>query len=200
MLYEVYFHKFHKEYNVSRETFRKFIFYYETFLKWNKSFNLVQSKTLENFFVRHIEDSLQLKPFLEPYTDSSKLDMGTGAGFPGLVLTLSGIQNITLCESNIKKCLFLEIVSRETFILNKRLEYIDKKFDIVVARALAPLEKLLFYMDKVSYPSGLGFFIKGKKTQQEIKEAQKKYSFNYQIFSSKISKEGAIIKIENLRK
>ena len=101
--------------NVSRETMERLKIYQKLLEEWQKKINLVSSSTLPSLWKRHFEDSLQLLPYL-PEKKGSIIDLGTGAGFPGLVLAivLPEKLKVTLVESDFKKCLFLETVSRET--------------------------------------------------------------------------------------
>src|SRR5438477_2029453 len=90
---------------VSRETVLKYELYLRELMQWNKALSLVQTSTIPEFWTRHILDSLQIMNLI--CVDSYVIDIGSGAGFPGLALAIAGITNITLCESNKKKCLFL---------------------------------------------------------------------------------------------
>src|SRR3990167_1950754 len=108
---------------------------------WQKTINLVSSSTLPHLEKRHFEDSLQLLPYLPP-VPSTLIDLGSGAGFPGLVLALCRKEflRVTLVEADLRKCIFLENVSRETFlniaIIRSRIEDVSPfKQDIVTARA-----------------------------------------------------------------
>lgn len=93
--------------NVSRETFEKLKVYQRTLEIWQKRLNLISFLTLPNAWVRHFEDSLQLLPYLPP-SKNNLVDLGSGAGFPGLVLAIarSDFLNVTLIESDLKKCVF----------------------------------------------------------------------------------------------
>ena len=95
--------------DVSRETLELFVSYGELLLKWQSKINLVSDKTLDDMWRRHFLDSAQLFGLL-PGNNPSILDVGSGAGFPGLVLVLMGARNVTLIESDTKKCMFLREV------------------------------------------------------------------------------------------
>src|SRR3990167_3764897 len=127
---------------------------------WQKKVNLISPASVPQMWVRHFEDSLQLLPHLdEKVANMSKnvsretfslIDLGSGAGFPGLVLAIArpDTLQVTLIESDLKKCLFLENVSRETLshvtVLCSRIESLKNiKADFITARALAPLTELL---------------------------------------------------------
>lgn len=189
---------------VSRETIIKYEIYLQKLNEWNKALSLVQKETLENYWTRHVLDSLQLIPFIKD--DELIIDMGTGAGFPGMVLAIAGIKNITLCESNIKKCIFLNEIKRLTstdvIILNSRVEVIkDKKFDIIISRACSSLLQLLDFGTIVSRETKGRFLLhKGLKYLEEIDEAQKKWSFNWLKIDSITSTDGVILDIRNVNK
>lgn len=193
--------------NVSRETFEKLKIYQRTLEIWQKRLNLISSLTLPNVWERHFEDSLQLLPCLPP-SKNNLVDLGSGAGFPGLVLAIarSDFLNVTLIESDQKKCVFLENVSRETStsvkILNERIETLKNplKFDIVTARGLAPLSILIKYAFPLMDVNGVCLFLKGKEFENEIEDSQKKWDFNLELFPSLTDSRGRILRITHLKK
>ena len=123
--------------------------YQEKLKKNNKIHNLVGASTLCDFWDRHINDSLQLSTFL-PNKNSSIIDLGTGAGLPGVILSIYGYSNILLIDSKAKKINFIQEFAEENKITIKtictRVEKIkNQKFDFIISRAFAPLKKLLNY-------------------------------------------------------
>lgn len=187
--------------NVSRETFEKLKLYQQILETWQKRLNLISSSTLPQIWERHFEDSLQLISYL-PSSGGALVDLGSGAGFPGLVLAIARPDlKVTLIESDLKKCVFLENVSRETntsvIILNERIEAINNslKYDIVTARGLAPLSSLLDYASPLLDGDAACLFLKGKEVENEIKESQKKWDFNLEIFPSLTDSRGRILRI-----
>lgn len=180
---------------------------YELLLeKWQRTLNLVSPSTLPFLWERHFEDSLQLLPYL-PEAPSTLLDLGSGAGFPGLVLAISREHTlqVTLLEADLRKCIFLENVSRETKgavkVVRSRIEdYKGEKTDVVTARALAPLEKLLAYSEPFLGPESFCLFLKGKDWEQEVKNAEKKWKFSLEILPSLTDSKGRILKIKNLKR
>lgn len=151
--------------------------YEELLLKWSNSLNLVAKSTLEDIHSRHFEDSLQLIPFLSP--EDKILDLGSGAGFPGMVLAICGY-NVTLVDSDQKKCVFLENVSRETntevAIVCSRIEsYMPTKtFDIISARGVASLSKLITLSERfVQKEYTKGLFLKGENVDLELSNLSK---------------------------
>lgn len=191
---------------VSRETIDRLKIYQGLLEVWQKKINLVSPSSLSHSWKRHFEDSLQLLSYI-PQETSTLIDLGSGAGFPGLVLAIAlpQILKVTLIESDIRKCLFLETVSRETkipvIIKSERIESIkDIKADIITARALAPLSLLLDYTYPFMNENSQVFFLKGKGVTQEIQEAKKKWDFDLEIFQSLTDSTGRILKINRLRR
>lgn len=188
--------------NVSRETFERLCVYIHRLFEYNQNFNLIGSQEKDNIWERHVFDSMQIYPYVEK--NKKICDIGSGAGFPGLVLGILGISNMTLVESNSKKVKFLEDVSRETLINNriicKRVENLKGSFDVVMARALAPLEKLLTWSQDIFYDKTKFIFPKGKKYQEEIDEAHKKFVFDVRSYHSVTSEDGRILVIENVQR
>ena len=191
--------------NVSRETFEKFIIFKKTIIKWQKSINLISNNSLEDIWVRHFLDSAQLYRITKNF-HGNIVDLGTGAGFPGLILAMMGHKNIHLVESDQKKCTFLRevamITETDVIIHNKRIENLEF-FDaeLVVARALAPLNKLIDYTEALTKKS-LGsqnfpkmLFLKGNSYKKEILELDKSEIFSIQEFESITNKFSKILYI-----
>ena len=136
--------EFAKQFNVSRETLDKFRLYESLLIKWQKKINLIAPSTVKDIWLRHFADSAQIKDNLD--IDNKIADIGAGAGFPGLVLAIFGF-NVTLIESDQRKSMFLKTIVRALSLENSTVMYlllddVDKEFDVVTARALAPLDKL----------------------------------------------------------
>ncbi|OJW53901.1 MAG: 16S rRNA (guanine(527)-N(7))-methyltransferase RsmG [Alphaproteobacteria bacterium 41-28] len=190
--------------NVSRETMERLKTFQRLLEEWQQKVNLVSSSTLPHLWDRHFKDSLQLLSYL-PKQNASLLDLGSGAGFPGLVLAIAGPQNltVTLVESDLKKCLFLENVSRETIahvtIIRERIESLSEgvKADVITARGLAPLPVLLEYSVPLMRTNAICLFLKGKEVEKEILDAQKKWEFDLEIFPSLTDSKGRILKIKH---
>lgn len=193
--------------NVSRETICRLKVYQDLLESWQQKLNLVSSSTLSEAWDRHFLDSSQLLSYL-PSESLSLIDLGSGAGFPGLVLALMRPENlsVTLVESDFKKCVFLENVSRETkvpvTILQSRIENLEKslKADVITARGLAPLVKLLDYAYPLMHEKSVGLFLKGKEVENEIEAAQKKWNFDLEIYPSLTDSRGRILKVKHLKK
>ena len=194
---------------VSRETFEKFEIFNETLIKWQKSINLVSNSSLKHIWIRHFLDSAQLYNFTKEI-HGTILDMGSGAGFPGLILAMMGNENIKVVESDQRKCTFMREVARlsntNLEIHNCRIE--DLKFidpDLIVSRALAPLKKLIEYVENHIKKNKLitkkipnMLFLKGKLYNDELDELKKVRKFKYEVYPSITDEYGKIILINNL--
>ena len=190
--------------NVSRETYDKFKLFEETLIKWQRSINLISKSTINNIWFRHLLDSAQLYPFISNIKGNI-LDFGSGAGFPGLVLAIMGHKKIFLVESDQKKCTFLREVAMlceiEVSIFNTRIENLEyKDVDLIMSRALAPLSKLIDYVElfidkspskKKSFPNML--FLKGKSYKQEISDLHKNKNLFFYEYPSLTDKYGKIL-------
>jgi 16S rRNA (guanine527-N7)-methyltransferase len=187
--------------DVSHETFLKIETYLSFLKSESKKYNLVGPKELDRLWERHVLDSAQLFPFL--VGSKNFADVGSGAGFPGVILSLLGASGGCLVESSQKKSVFLENVSRETgadfSVLNVRVENLPKKsFDRIVSRAMASIETLLFLTKNIYSPQTHYVFLKGERGEVELEAASRQYSFEAAIYPSITSKEGKIIEIHNL--
>lgn len=167
--------------NVSHETLARLRQYEALLVKWQKAINLVGPATIPDAWNRHFIDSVQMAPLLPPEA-KTLYDLGTGAGFPGLVLAMLNPElAVTLIESDHKKSAFLATVSHETKtpvkILTKRIEQVTDSLpapDIVSARALASLSDLLAYIKPwvEANPNLMCLFPKGAQAEAEIEAAQ----------------------------
>lgn len=187
--------------NVSRETLQKINKFIKILLLWNNRLNLISRNTESDILERHIIDSLQLSNYLSP--DDQILDFGTGAGFPGMVLNIAGYKNITLIDSVRKKCDFLLAVKKElnlsAIIVNDRVETIQKiPCNVITARAVAPLDKLLKLIQPHYNKNVTCWFFKGKTYLDEIAKAEKLWKFNYKSYRSITSAESVILKITDI--
>ena len=197
-----------EKYNVSRETISLLKAYEASLIEWQNKFNLVSNTTLEDAWNRHFVDSLQLLPLIP---DDAKLlyDFGSGAGFPGMVLA-TALKDKTpylkfkLVESIKKKTLYLNFAKdklglNNVEIINDRIENLPlEKADVITSRAMCSLTELLNYTYKFSGKKTKCIFPKGKKHQEEITEAKKKWNFNCEIIPSATNAESAILVITNL--
>jgi 16S rRNA (guanine527-N7)-methyltransferase len=196
------------EFEFTPDQKEKLDIYHRLLLKWQKSINLVSPKTLEDAWQRHFIDSAQLLPLIQKEGDVSKLvDVGSGAGFPGMVLAILHPEiHVTMIESDQRKSIFLQNVSRETStpatILNERIEAPREpiRADIMTARALASLSELCAYSVPfyAENPDLVCYFPKGKFAISEHEEAQVKYSYHIDFIDSYTDVDAKIIRLSGL--
>ncbi|GHA48279.1 ribosomal RNA small subunit methyltransferase G [Amylibacter ulvae] len=193
--------------NVSRETMCKLETYATLLEKWNPTINLVSKTTLSEKWQRHFLDSAQIWAHV-PSTTTSWADIGSGAGFPGLVLAIVASEKrpelrITLIESDARKCAFLRNTARavgvDVHILTQRIEAVEnQQFDVVSARALASISQLLTYCDKILASNGNCLFLKGQGCDTELEAARQSHSFSAETFPSVTQQEARIVKITGI--
>lgn len=193
--------------NVSRETVDMLKSYEQLVRKWNPTINLASKQSMAELWSRHIVDSAQIFPHI-PEASKLCLDVGSGGGFPGIVLaTMSTAQlqdrQFILVESDQRKATFLRQVIRslklKAEVRSERIESIDKiGADFFTARALAPLSKLLVFAQQHLDPHGVCIFPKGENHLEEIKDAQKLFRFEYQLIQSLTDPKSAILKIHGI--
>ena len=198
---------FIKKFNVSRETIEKLNKYKDFLLSSNKILNLIGKTTENQIFTRHFTDSAQIYDLIED--KSEIIDLGSGAGFPGVVLKIlmennKIAGNIILIDKSPKNCKFLQDLSDKLGltlkIVNLKIENFKlNKISTVVSRAfkktIGTIDILLKNNDKIRNI----ILIKGKTYQQEIDEAKKKYTFDVEKFRSITSDESYILKIRNIK-
>ena len=195
---------FARQADVSRETSLKLEAYAALLQKWQRSVNLVSSATLPDLWRRHFLDSAQLAPLIRAAHPSPRcVDIGTGAGFPGLVLAIMGVGTWTLIDSDRKKLVFLQEAARVTGVsvklLPSRLEAVEGVIaDIVTARALAPLGKLLGYAAPLLADGGSAFFLKGRDADSELEDARKSWTFRAASFPSMTDPDAKIVRIQGV--
>ncbi len=189
------------EENVSRESLEQLHAYDALLHKWQKTINLVSRNTLHESWDRHVLDSVQMAQYVS--RESRTLyDLGSGAGFPGLVLAiLRPDLDVHLIESDLRKCSFLKAVSRETgasvTVHNSRIEAVDLPSpDVVTARALASLDKLVGFCKPWERKGLQGLFLKGETYQSEIDEVNKSHDVECDTLPSKTSFSSAIVEVK----
>lgn len=158
--------------NVSRETLSQFEAYLTLLEKWQRRVNLVANSTMADVWERHILDSAQLFRFC-PANTKKILDVGSGAGFPGLVLAIMGDFQVDLVESDQRKAIFLSTVIRSLGLTakvhNYRIESLPTLHpDVVTARALAPVSKLMKLIEKQISADTVCLFLKGESVEDEL--------------------------------
>ena len=173
--------------------------------KWQPKVNLVASRSLKDVWRRHILDSAQLGPLL-PAAGGIVADIGSGAGFPGMVLAITEDHNKTeihLIESNERKCAFLMEVNRMTqaraIIHHCRVENLPElKADVVTVRGVASMGKLLLYANPMLKKGGQCLFLKGKKWRKELTETKKNWIIKESLIPSLSEPSGMVVKLEEI--
>ena len=158
--------------NVSHETFLKLKHYHDFLFKWQKNLNLISPKTVNSIWDRHILDCAQICKFL-PNKPCLILDVGSGAGLPGAIISILTEHEVHLVEADHRKCAFLRtVLSRvhsKAVVHEKRLEDMDNmKADIITARAFAPIPKLLKLTEKQHHVDLRLFLLKGRNLNSEL--------------------------------
>ena len=172
-------------------------------LQENQKHNFIGKSTIEDVWNRHVLDSAQLMRFI-PNQNLKFADLGTGAGFPGLLLSILGLKEIHLIEKSFRKCEFLRkaklFSNNRIFIHQVKIEELSvNQFDCIVSRAFAPLDELLFHVEKFLKKDGFCLFLKGKNLSKEIAKAEEKFNFQYELFPSLTSQESSVIKITKIK-
>jgi len=198
---------------VSRETQSKFEHYVTLLEQWQPRINLVAPSTMSDIWTRHVADSAQ--SYAIHQDRRSWIDIGSGAGFPGLVTALllgdTGGGRVDLIESSGKKCAFMKTVIRETnmksagvdvYVHNERIEQclsgLDKP-DAISARALASFNDLLTMTHSMLDGETVGVFAKGRDHMQEIQQAGKIWIFDHQIHDSRFGDDSCLISVRDVQ-
>lgn len=199
---------------VSRETLQKLEQYVALLRQWQPRINLVAPSTMSDIWVRHVADSAQSFAII-PHA-KTWIDIGSGAGFPGLVIAIllaeQGSGTVDLIESNGKKCAFLNAVIRETrirdtgLLINVHQGRIEKVLPslktpaVICARALASLDGLLRLTEPLLNHECVGLFSKGRDHSNEIKQAQLNWTFDVVSTKSRFEDNSALLSVSNVRK
>lgn len=175
-----------EECGVTDQSLAKLKHFAQLLTTWQKTLNLVSPTTLPQLWERHILDSAQIWRIIQRLPHGSRIiDLGSGGGLPALVLAMMGAEHVTMIESDVRKCVFLREVSRETnlsntTILNKRLEEVEGvKAPIVTARALAPLLQLASWSRPFLESEGTMIFAKGQNYQAEIDQLNQEFEEDF---------------------
>ncbi len=190
--------------DVSRETLARLQTYVDLLRRWQKAINLVSRESLSDVWRRHVWDSAQLMPHI-PDPAVPILDIGSGAGFPGLILAILGAENVTLVDSDTRKGSFLREVARQTgapaTVLTGRVEAMADRIDppaIITARAVASLPLLLDTIKLYIRPNTVCFFHKGRQADAEIEAARKDWRFIVTEIPSQTDASGVLLKLEDI--
>ena len=202
---------FQRTLDVSRETQDKFERYAALLTKWTAAINLISPRSLPDLWRRHFLDSAQLAAHLPAPPEGRKriiLDLGSGGGFPGLVLALLGCGHVHLVESDQRKAVFLREVARETgaevTVHAARIEALEPfPVDVVTCRAFAPLSRILAFSEPFlaggcGKDGAVGLFLKGRTADLELTEACKTWTLRIERFESMTDPEGTILRLRLL--
>lgn len=195
--------------DVSRETMEQLQIYMGLLRKWQSKINLVSPQTLDEAWSRHFVDSAQVNHLLSK-GEKTIFDFGSGAGFPGLVLAIMNPdKQFVLVESDQKKCSFMKTVSRETelnnvTIENARIEDVSRETipDVIMARALASLDKLLDYAsDWIEINPNLRLiFPKGERFDEEVTQAFQSWVFEIETVPSQTDPNASVLILTNVER
>ena len=194
--------------NVSRETLSRLKLFVGLLEDWNGRHNLVSRRSLSEVWRRHILDSAQLLEFI-PSGARSLVDLGSGAGFPGLILATLLCDradfHTVLYEATRKKCEFLALAAEQLGVAgevrNARIEDSPLEiFDVVTARACAPLPRLFLYAEKFQGPQTRNLFLKGQNVGAELAESCKSLHMKVERRGSQSDPSGTVLVVEGLRR
>ena len=196
----------------------KLSIYEKLIIEGQKKFNLIGKSTLGSIWLRHFADSAKLLKILKEVYQNSEgkvlnlLDVGSGAGFPGVVLSIMTNAEkipikVALADSNRKKSLFLKSIKKELgvsyTVVNKRSENINQKFEIITARAVTSVKTFLDLNHNLIKKESILVLFKGRTWKEEVKESKKKWKFELNVVKNNIridSSGGVSLVIRNLKK
>jgi len=193
---------FARDTGVSRETLGRLETFATLLGRWQQRINLVARESVADLWRRHFLDSAQLLPLI-PAGSGRLIDLGSGAGFPGLVLSILGASDVHLIESDGRKAAFLREAARlsgaSVTIHAGRIEEatrLAETADVVTARALAPLDALLGHAAPLLRPGGCCLFLKGARAADELTLARKAWNMDVQQVPSRSHPAGVVLKLK----
>lgn len=204
---------FTRAFGVSRETTDRLETYAGLLRRWQKTINLVAPRTLDDIWHRHFADSAQIYALI-PRDADRLVDLGSGAGFPGMVLAIMAAGEphsrlrVTLIESDTRKAAFLREVARTLGIAvdiiparieSDQIRAIVDRIDCVTSRALAPLPRLLELSSPFFASSTVGLFLKGRDVTSEIRDAERDWTFALHLQPSRTEADARIAVVTDLR-
>jgi 16S rRNA (guanine527-N7)-methyltransferase len=189
---------------VSRETLSRLSAYVDLLEQWNRRINLVGRNTMGDVWRRHILDAAQLYPLLAPWT-RVLVDLGSGAGIPGLILAAMGVAEVHLIESDQRKAAFLReairVMDVRVIVHPERIEKTPSfAVDVVTARALADLSELLDISEKFISLRTSCLFLKGASVEEELLAARTHWTMKIERLPSRSDPTGSILKLESIRR
>lgn len=175
---------------------------------WQRTINLVSAATVSRLWQRHMLDSAQLLPLI-PAEARVLVDIGSGAGFPGLVIAIMLAERpgfeAHLIEADTRKAAFLAVAAGETGapvqVHSLRAEFAPPlRADVITSRACAPLERLFSYAARFWAPGTLGLFHKGREAEGELTQARESWTFAVQVVASRSDPSGSILQVRALER
>lgn len=198
---------FLRDTGVSRETLGRLKSYADLLRHWQRRINLTSSASLDDLWRRHILDSAQIIGLI-PDRAQKIVDIGSGAGLPGLVLAIMGVRGVTLVEANRKKCAFLEEAVRLTaasaVVRNLRIEAEGRAqrdlgpADVILARAVAPLDRFLGLVFGMVTSRTNCILLKGARVENEILEATRHWRMQIERLPSVSDPDGTILRLTEI--
>ncbi len=192
--------------NVSRETYERLEIFAAVLEKWNSKINLISRHSVSDIWTRHIVDSIQV--FRSVPAPQHWVDMGSGGGLPGVVVGILASAErhgtrVTLIESDQRKAAFLRTAARECGasiqVLSDRIERCQpQNADVLSARALADLTKLLEFSERHLNPKGVAVFPKGANWKKEVDNALKSWRFDFEPITSLTEPDAVLLKIKGV--
>ena len=189
--------------DVSRETSQRLTVFAGLLQRWNQRINLISPGDLPQLWSRHIADSLQLLEELPP--GAPFVDLGSGGGFPGLVLAIANGSPVTLVEADRRKASFLREAARATGttadVIARRIEQADlPPMRYLTARALAPLPRLLDWSARLLAADGVCLFLKGRSAEDELTAAAAEWHMAVSRRQSRTDPNGVILRLSEIRR
>jgi 16S rRNA (guanine527-N7)-methyltransferase len=187
---------------VSRETLAQLETYAALLTRWSTRINLVGRDTIADLWRRHILDSAQLRP-LVPDKARNLIDLGSGAGLPGLILAILGVPCVELVEADSRKSAFLREAARLTgvdvTIRPCRIQAVPPHpVDVVTARACAPLDRLLRLAEPFLAPGSVCLFLKGERVEEELTLARKDWTMTASLCQSRSDPRGVVLRLHQV--
>ena len=175
--------------------------YVNNLIKWQKKINLVGSSTLDEPYTRHILDAAQLVSLVPRGT---LLDVGSGAGIPGLILSIFIDNPVTLCERISKKGAFLHDTIRKLSledrcnVLTQDVADLNQGYDVITGRAVTNISNFLSLTSRQRHDDTLYILQKGKGTEDELNASSKIWNFDYTLYNSVISSDSKVLLLSNV--
>ena len=199
--------EFAAAFDVSRETLERLDTYESLIRKWNSTINLVSASTIDDIWTRHFHDSAAAFE-VSPRRNGKWVDLGSGGGFPGAVAAIMAAEKtpeleFTCIETDLRKSAFLRTLSGATGVsigvLSRRIEESPRQnAEVLSARALAPLPRLLSYAETHLGPDGRAIFLKGESWRKEVEEALETFRFSVENVPSPTNPGSAILVVGDI--